>query len=77
MLPLRSDFKIRTRGDSHRRSDGPVKSINDKAGVTVSATKSDARIARTYASASGWKNEPESPCKKKTGTKTGITIRLA
>ena len=37
------------------------------AGVTVRATTSDARIARTYASASGRKNEPARPSRKKTG----------
>ncbi len=34
-------------------------------------------IANTYVNASGRKNEPESPSRKKTGRKTSTTIRLA
>ena len=51
-------------------------SISDSAGVTMSATSSDAPIASTYASASGRKNEPASPSRKNTGTNTSTTMRL-
>ena len=54
-------FRTRTSGDSRRRSEAPVRSISDRAGVTVSATSSEARMASTYASASGRKNEPGEP----------------
>ena len=45
--------------------------------MTTSATSSDARIAITYAVASGRKNVPASPPRKNTGMNTNDTIRLA
>ena len=36
--------------------------------MTVSATSIDTSTASAYDSTSGWKNEPDSPCRKNTGT---------
>ena len=47
------------------------------AGVTVRATAIEASTANPYASASGWKNAPDRPPRKKIGTKTMASIRVA
>jgi hypothetical protein len=46
------------------------------AGVMMTATRSEATIARTYDTARGRKNTPASPGRKKTGRKTRMTSRL-
>ena len=47
------------------------------AGVTVSATSSDATSARMQDNASGLKNVPARPPRKKTGTNTRTTMKVA
>jgi hypothetical protein len=57
------------------RAPRPVSSSSDIAGVTVSATSSEATMATTYDSASGRKNAPDSPSSVNTGKNTAMTIR--
>ena len=52
-------------------------SISASAGVTVRATSSDTMIAKMYAVASGRKNEPATPPRKKIGRHTKATMKLA
>jgi hypothetical protein len=47
------------------------------AGVTVSATSIDTSTASPYDSTSGWKNAPESPCRKKIGMIATMLITVA
>ncbi len=55
-----------TSGEScGRRSAAFGNKISASAGVNVSATPSDARIATMYASARGWKNAPDKPSESK------------
>ena len=48
-----------------------------RAGVTVSATTSDARTARPYETTSGWKNAPDSPLMKNTGETAMTSMSVA
>ena len=59
----------RASGRLARCSSGALRSrIRAIAGVTVSATISEARTASAYEIASGWKNAPDRPPMKKTGS---------
>ena len=51
--------------------------MSASAGVTVSATSSDARIASPYANASGRKNDPVSPPRNRIGTVDTMMIIVA
>ena len=60
------------------RSIGALRSrMKARAGVTVSATTSEARTARPYEMTSGWKNAPDSPLMKKTGETATTSINVA
>ena len=45
--------------------------------MTVRATIIDTSTASPYESTSGWKNDPDSPCRKKTGTIATTLITVA
>ena len=45
--------------------------------MTVSATSIETSTASAYESTSGWKNEPDSPWRKKTGTIATTLITVA
>ena len=64
-------------GASWLRPPRPASSMYDRAGVTVRATPSDARMASMYERASGRKNAPAMPSRKKIGRNTIITIIVA
>ena len=67
----------RTSGD-RRRSSGAFRSrIRASAGVTVSATTSEAPTARMYEKARGLKNAPVRPVRKKTGIIAATMISVA
>lgn len=51
--------------------------IRHSAGVSVSATTIDTSTASPYASTSGWKNEPDRPSRKSTGTTAMTLMRVA
>ena len=55
----------------------PGKKYDDRTGVTVSATTSEAKSAMRYESPSGRRSRPSTPLRKKSGRSTSITIRVA
>ena len=55
----------------------PRSRISASAGVTVSATSIEARTARPYDSASGWKNAPDTPWMKRTGVIATTSMSVA
>jgi len=47
------------------------------AGVIVRATASEAMTARAYESTRGWKNEPDRPFMRNTGSRATTSMRVA
>ena len=54
-----------------------LSSVWQRAGVTVTATSSDARMLTMYASPSGLSMRPSTPVRKKSGTKTIVMMTVA